>query len=437
MYNPEQLAELMELNTYHFRAVKTKARDTVGLGWRLEPNQKVSNPNDGQKETAEEFFKRPHVEDTFGEVLERWMIDFESVGNGYLEVIRDPKQKVKNANGVNVNRIKGIETIPAHTMRLHIDDIRFVQMRGNQKRWFIRCGSPYDVDKDTGDLHEYGKLDPDQRGNEIIHIMNYSPRSDYYGIPDVLPALGALLGDKKREEYNIDFFENFAIPAYAVTVEGADLDEEVVKQIKQYFQKDLKENRHSTLVLTAEHRGGDGPPVKFNFEKLAVDMKEASFRLYRLDNRDEVLSAHGVPPYRAGIAQEGSLGGSTATESTEIYKQSIINPRQEIIEARIDRHVLRDSLGITDWEFKFNDIDTRDQERESAINERYFKLGVLTPNDIRESMGKERIDNPIMNQPFIGGTPIHEMGIGGLPQSDELIQSVKSLHSRLLDVVTK
>ncbi|MBD1373757.1 hypothetical protein IC620_15535 [Hazenella sp. IB182357] len=52
-------------------------------------------------------------------------------------------------------------------------------------------------------------------------------------------------------------------------------------------------------------------------------------------------------------------------------------------------------------------------------------------------MGKERIDNPIMNQPFIGGTPIHEMGIGGLPQSDELIQSVKSLHSHLLDVVTK
>jgi len=37
LYNPEALARVLEMNTYHYRACKTKARDTAGLGWNLRP----------------------------------------------------------------------------------------------------------------------------------------------------------------------------------------------------------------------------------------------------------------------------------------------------------------------------------------------------------------------------------------------------------------
>jgi PBSX family phage portal protein len=304
-YRPKLLADLMERNTYHYRAVKTKAKDTVGLGWHLIPL--VETPNEQQKLNIEQLLYFPHPDQTLEEIFTQWMEDYEATGNGYVEVIRD--------RGLVV----GFEHIPAHTMRRHRDEVRYVQVRGNKRRWFKKIGTKEQIDTMTGEISE--GLNEEQQANEVIHIMNYTSSSDYYGLPDILPVLGALLGDEQREAYNIDFFENYAIPSYAVTVAGAELDDETMNQIRQYFQKDLKENRHSTLVLSAPNPLGDGPAVEFQFEKLAVDVGEASFRLYRLDNRDEVLAAHGVPPYRMGIAETGSLGGSTAVESTESIKR--------------------------------------------------------------------------------------------------------------------
>jgi PBSX family phage portal protein len=423
LYHPEALAKLMEMNTYHYRAVKTKARDTVGLGWSLVPASE--KPNEAQKETVMSFLQSPHPEETLEEILTKWMEDYEATGNGYLELIRGK------------DTLEGLEHIPAHTMRRHRDDALFVQIRGAKRRWFKRAGAPWDVDYETGKKVSLGGLPLERRATEVLHILNYSARSDYYGSPDVLPALGAILGDQERAEFNIDFFENHAIPAYAVTVSGADLDEQTESMIKQYFQRDLKENRHATLVLTAS--GGDGEKVEFKFEALSVDVKEASFRLYRKDNRDEVLSAHGVPPYRAGIAEEGSLGGSTAVESTEIYKQSILWPRQNMVEARLNKHILRDAFGVTDWKLEFHEIDTRDEARETDVYTKLFAMGAITTNEIRENMGEESIDHPIMDTPFIGGVPIHQLG-NSPPQNaqnPDLIAEIKSLHRKLLEVVIK
>lgn len=430
LYNLEALAQLMEWNTYHYRAVETKAGDTVGRGWNLLP--KVENPSEEGVEEVKAFLESPHPEETLTEILTKWMMDYEAIGVGYLEMIRDPEINPKEKHVP----FTGMDHIPAHTVRAHKDGIRFVQQRGNRKVWFKKIGAPSDVNKETGEIVGLGELDPDVRATEVMVIRNYSARSDYYGTPDILPALGALLGDKQREEYNIDFFENHAIPAYAVTVTGADLDEETEKKIKQYFQKDLKENRHTTLVLTAAGEP-DGQPVEFKFQALSVDMKEASFRLYRKDNRDEILSAHGVPPYRAGIAETGSLGGSTAEESTEIYKQSIINPRQEMVETRINRHILRDAFGVFDYVIKFNDIDTRDENRDVEKYEKLFQMGALTPNKIRELIGEERIEHPLMDMPFVNGLPIEAIWgqVGG--QRGELLEAVKSLHRDLIQAVTK
>src|SRR5690606_4544021 len=111
----------------------------------------------------------------------------------------------------------------------------------------------------------------------------------------------------------------------------------------------------------------DGQNVKVEFQRLAVDVKEASFRLFRQDNRDEILAAHGVPPYRAGIAETGSLGGSTAVESTEIYKMSVIEPRQSILENLFNRYILRSAFDVTDWRWKLAEIDTRDERHDLDI----------------------------------------------------------------------
>lgn len=425
LYNIEALAQLAEINTYHNRCVKTKAKDTVGLGWKIRAIETVESPNESQRQAVEEFLYEPHPELTFIEILDRVMNDYEATGTGYLEVLR----------AIPNGPLTGMAHIPSHTMRVHRDQKKYAQIRGTKKRWFKRIGVPLDIHMDTGEEHPEGSLQVTARASEIIPFMNYSSRSDYYGLPDVLPALGAILGDLSRRDYNIKFFENHAIPSYAVIVEGADLDEDTEKTIHDFFHTKVKGNPHSTLVLTATTSSGQ--TVNIKFEKLAVDVKEASFRMYRIDNRDEVLAAHGMPPYRAGISETGNLGGSTAKESTEIYKMSVIKPRQEMIEQRINRYIVWGAFGAYDWEFKFDEIDTEDEAKDADLHDKYFKMGALTPNQIRKMKGLEPSTHPAMDWYYVNGMPItgDPAFMPRMPEQQAFIESVKNLHSDLRDLL--
>ncbi|UOQ43362.1 phage portal protein [Halobacillus salinarum] len=424
LYNPEALAELLEMNTHHYRSVKTKARDIAGLGWYLEAADEVENPSEEQRKVANDFLKNPNPLLTLSEINDQVMVDFEATGDGYHEVIRNKDQE-----------LVGIEHIPSHTMRRHKDMDRYVQIRGSERVWFKRFGLEQDVHYQTGEYFKLGELDESERANEVLHIRNYTSRSDYYGIPDIMPALGAVLGDRERQEYNISFFDNHAIPAYAVTVSGAELDEDTEKQIQKFFQQDVKKSNHSTLVLTAKKAEGDmsEEPIEFNFQALSTDTKEASFRMFRQDNRDEVLSAHGVPPYRAGITVEGQLGGSSASEATEIYKQSIVKPKQELLENRINRFLLQEGLGVTDWVFRFKQIDTRDVDKEINRLDKLFSMGAYSPNMVLMDMGKEPLEDPNMDRHFVNGRPLDASN----EEVQAIMRSMKDLHEKLIKTATK
>ena len=88
---------------------------------------------------------------------------------------------------------------------------------------------------------------------EVLILRNYHVMGGKYGIPDWVPALKSMIGNDKVADYNINFFNNEAVPRFAVVVQGGKLDEETKKDIKGYFKKDLKgvQNAHKTLVLTS------------------------------------------------------------------------------------------------------------------------------------------------------------------------------------------
>jgi len=421
LYNPASLARLLEMNTYHSRAVRTKARDIAGLGWQLNPTKE--NPSQTEKELILEFFNEQP--DSMSTLLNRAFVDFEALGYAMLEMTRvnyDPTQPPAQ-----------LGHIPAHTMRAARDGKRFCQVRGNKKTWFKAAGGDYDVHSETGKIMELGTAPENMRATEVISFVNYTPRSDYYGLPDIVPAIGAIHGDISRRDYNIAFFENYGVPAYAVFVTGnfdpGELDEkgksEFEKNIESHFEE-IVNNPHSTLVLTIPSQGRENE-VKVEIKPLSVDVKEASFRLYRQDNRDEVLAAHGVPPYRLGIAETGSLGGSTAEESTEIYKRSVVEPRQETIEGVINKLILVDGLGVNDWEFELNEIDNRDEKHDMDIAGQLFDRAAITPNQLithfGERFGLEQSEHPAMDAHYLNGVPV-DLDIDVAPEVEAALNSL-------------
>lgn len=393
-YDLDQLAQMLETNPLHYRACKQKAADVIGRGIDLRARELEGNakPAAEQEATWHAFVQSVEDDDrpdtspqgAFKTRLQQAHEDFESIGWGIVEVSR-------NTAGLP----DGLWHVPSHTVRAHSDGRRFAQKRAGKTVWFKRFGMTGDVDRKDGGWSDK-PLPKELRGNELIVERNYTPRSSFYGLPDHIPAMPALAGWRAQAEFNVRFFDNHAVPSYAVVIEGADITPALEELIKLHFRT-LKGEPHSTLILAVPGASGDEAAApKVRFERLSVDVKDASFRLYKQDNALEICIAHGIPPYRVGWPLLGSLGGATAEEMTQIYNDSIVQPRQETWEQRLTRSLLgAKGLAITDWELKLKELDTRNEARDIEKARGLYDLNVTTPNDSARFFGYDQRTDPL------------------------------------------
>lgn len=405
-YNLIYLWRFMELSTEHSSCVRQKASDVCGLGWEIVKAKKgLKNAKLSEKEELENFFQNCNPRETFNEISQNVQIDKEALENAYYEVIRGGDGKPK-----------ALYHLPGHTIRCTKDDDIFIQIRGGKKKIFRRFNTDkkdkvsklFVQQKLITELEEFANGDTEKikiakQGwnfneitSEIIQIKNYSARSSYYGIPEWLPSVGAILGNIQCRDYNLKFFENNGVPHYAIIIKGADLDEELENVIATFFSQEIRGDSHKTLIIPI-----NSTEVEVTFEKLSTDIKDASFRMYRQDNRDEIIRAHRIPFSRMNVATPGKLGGGgQAREESETYKKSIITPKQLIHEHRINQTIIRQGFGITDWVLRFKKLDATDVETDMRIDTAYVKSGIKTINEARENAGlepKEGGDRPFLN----------------------------------------
>jgi PBSX family phage portal protein len=378
-FDLSKLYDWIYLNPLHGACVQQKTIDVVERGYQIArapglPEE--AEPDEAQRLRLQAFLDAPNPEETFTDIVPKWVTDWEAVGNGYLEAIRGPNQQL------------AVYHMPAPTVRVRRHPEGYVQVRGGRRRYFKRYGDERAIDNRTGREAEAG-LALEHVASEVLHLKLYTHLSEFYGAPQWLGALAAMLGSQKAHEFNIEFFDNRAVPAYAVLVKGGRLSKESRDYIETFFREQLKGQHHRTVVLEALP-GVAGTTVQVALEPLAVEVRDASFRLFKLDNATEILVAHKMPPYRVGWAVVGSLGGATAAEMTQIYKESVVKPRQSRLEAVLNR-LFRDVLQVTDWELRFQEIDVRDEVRDMELAERRVRLGAWSPNDVAEHLGKEPV----------------------------------------------
>ena len=390
-YNLDALALFLEINTWHYRCVKAKAISTAGLGFDFVAPEGIESPSDKNKEMLKGFFNYPNPEMTWGEILESVLTDFEALGNGYFEVVR---------NRFGQGPPKEIYHIPSATMRIRADKKGYIQQRESKLVYFRNFGS------DPKDADSYDPRDKDKETdkkrllNEVIHLKNYHPRSSYYGLPDFLPALRALIGSKKAGDFNINFFDNNAIPQYAIIVKGGELAKGTRKRIEEYFKTHIKGQAHKTLILEVVQE--EGEKVDLDIKPLSVDIKDASFRMFRGDNAEEIRVAHGVPGRLIGLTEKGGLGGAgEGTTQQEIFKYHVIEPKQSRLEYRINNFLIRQGFGITDWELRFKEIDVTDESKMSEIVQKLVKLGIITINEGRKLMLQKPLKHKGADVPFM------------------------------------
>jgi PBSX family phage portal protein len=370
-YNMYELANYYDTSFANHAAIDAKVANIVGLGYHFSVTDRTqlmleSRDESSAVEKARKRIERMKIElrdwletlnddDSFTKTMEKVLTDFESTGNGFLEIGR-------KVNG----EIGYVGHIPATTVRVRRLRDGYLQIIGNKVVYFRNFGAknPNPV---TGD----------PRPNEIIHYKQYSPLNTFYGIPDILSAISSLIGDQLAAQYNIDYFQNKAVPRYIITLKGAKLSADAEDKMFRFLQTGLKSQSHRTLYIPLPG-DSDGNKVDFKMEPIENGIQDGSFKEYRKQNRDDILIAHQVPISKLGGTDSGI---AAALSQDRTFKEQVARPSQRYLE-KIVAKIIKEKTDIL--ELKFNELTLTDEIAQSQILERYVRNKIMVPNEARE-----------------------------------------------------
>ena len=202
-YNLDYLSTIYEISPYNYAAINAKVANIVGLGFDFIESKKTTDALDEitdekQLERARKKLNRIkqdlhrwledcNEDETFKETLIKFYTDIEATGNGYLEVGR-----------TTTGKIGYIGHIPSKTMRVRRLRDGFIQLLYGKAVYFRNFGDTETINPIAGQ---------EDRPNEIIHLKKYTPKNNYYGIPDIIAAQNAMAGNEFAGKYNLDYFK--------------------------------------------------------------------------------------------------------------------------------------------------------------------------------------------------------------------------------------
>lgn len=401
-HNLDSLVSLYEMSSPHYAAVNAKVANIVGLGYKLiETNKtkramelidekkkldRVRKKFSEAKDDLQELIEGLNEEQSLTEVLVAVWRDYEVTGNGYIEIGR-------RRDGT----IGYIGHIQAQTIRIRRNRDGFVQISGNKVQFFRNFGD-----------NVTNSIGTDSNPNEIIHFKKYSPTSAFYGIPDIVAAQQAIAGNEFSSRYNLDYFENKAVPRHVITIKGAKLSQQAISELLAFFETGLKGQNHRSLFIPLPSDDVNRK-VEFNIEPIEAGIQDSSFNNYRKINLNEILMVHRVPISKVSVAEGASL--ALARDADKTFKEQVCSPEQRVANKKINRIVKE----LTDaFEFQLNEMTLTDEDTQSKIDERDRKAGIITPNEVRVARGLPTIE---------GGDELFDLNLRAKGQNSPLTEA--------------
>ena len=405
-FNLEQLVMLAEAHPIHAASIEQKVTDIIASGVQFEPPdmEEDAEQNEdemkGEKALLDEWWESLFEEFTSLESMTAVWTDFETVGWGAFEIVRD------------VNSIlRRLYHVPGHTLRAHRGGQIFAQHRHGRIVYFKRWGAEDDRPILISNGHVAPKgTKPDKIASEILVFRKPSRRSSWYGIPTYVSGIGHIALGIAGRDFNVKFFENFREPRHLVIFTGLDDDvEQAANDIEEIWKIQLRGEPHHNVFIPLT---GD---TKVQVIKMGTPMNEMHFARLMEVSDGEILVAHRMPPDRLGIQKRGFLGGNVAAVVNQIYKDGVVAKGQAVAESRLQRFVETEFERSHEKELhhkvSLEELDVTDEKVDADIAIAYAKSGLFTLNELRARLGEPR------HEPFADMTlPEYLVSIGAPAQ---------------------
>lgn len=333
---PRALAMLYRSSPEHSRSIHVKAEGAFGQGLAGEagPLERICAAG------STELFVALGV-------------DLETYGNAFCQIIRDTS-----------NRLVGLRRLPAITMRRRIEGYAQITASPNGAL----------------DRTEFDK-------SEILHLREQCPEGRMYSLPTWIGVEGMLALSHAATRYNASFFNNNAMPEYAVIFKGATPSEKTKDAIKEFFRNEHQgvDNAHRTLLLNTTEDGS------VDIKRLTSEVKDGDFLKLIDAARDRIPTAHGVPPRILGIMAAGQLGGGGEVEGQLfVFEHLTLKPRRRrmleqfrpiLTELGLAPGVLTD--GLDNGQVAFRELDLTPPNDDAEHIPDWVGAGIVSPEEAR------------------------------------------------------
>ena len=212
------------------------------------------------------------------------------------------------------------------------------------------------------------------RNDQLIYIRKDPTTDNPFGIGCLEVAFQSI----NRLLSTADYAGNVAGNAQpANLLQLKDMDSNRLDTFREWWRNEIEGQGQMPII------GGDEAFV----HPLRGATDDALYLKYQELLIREIATAFEISPGNLGV--EHDVNRSTAEVDDDRDWQGAIIPLATNIASYLNREAIEGKLGFSQIEFRFLGIDRDDEEMLAGIHETYFGINSLTPNEIREKLGRE------------------------------------------------
>lgn len=366
-YNMKRLDRFSQENNTLAPCIEAMVTNIEGTGYdfgKKDGPTAEDSEDDSNIVKLHDFFDQPWPDTTFLSIRKAVRRDIESVGNAYIEVVRNGKDEIVCLRHVDAKMVRLVRldnAVPVkrtlkrggttQEVRIMMRERRYAQLlNGVTLVYFKEFGSSRDLNKTTGVWEAQGKRIPlKDRATELIHFTCLPDSSTPYGIPRWLSQLPSVMGSRKAEEFNLEYFDNGGIPPILIMLQGGVLQNETRKALEQKMAGSAAQlNR--VQILEVEPSGGsiDHPTqARVTVERFGGDRaSDSMFEKYDDKCEKRIRRAFRLAPIFLGGAEDYSF--ASAYVSYTVTEAQVFKPERDEFDNTISMRLLP-ALGFSEY----------------------------------------------------------------------------------------
>ena len=378
---------------------------------------------DKEKEMLEHFFDEPFPGMSFITLRRKLRVDLEATGNAYMEVIRNLKGEVvflRHLESVMMRLVKldAPVNVDVTVMRGNTEVTATLPMR--ERRYCYKVGANLVFYRDFGSSRQINKktsawidpedqnVDQDLLGSEVVHFVVNKDFRTHYGLPRWINNLPSVLGSRKAEEYNLEFFDSGGIPPAIMFIQGGALVGGVKEQLQHFLSGKASQKHRAAIVEVTSTSGSldSAGSVQVKTERFGSSVTDFMFQKYDDQSKEHIRTSFRLPGILIGLNNDYNL--ATALAGLKAAESQVFQPERFEFDEVINKKILK-ALGAKRYKFAskptvFTDENVQIQGMQYAANVLGGEEVINTLNLITGlSMEYDESKDPTKQQQMGGG----------------------------------